>query len=559
MNMYINSTNEYQLTKEVKNFMNGKCFESFNPITELHMISLSGFLGEPSYYDHNYKIQSRINIDNYLILDQKNLSRDEIFLNACEKALDYDFKGTLLFAVKCRNEFFMRKSTAQILAIAAKHHKRVEFNLNNPMIFRNVIIECCLIPSDLTSIHNSWISLVGSKSGFPTFMKRAFEDYLKNLSSYQLEKYRKDCIDMVRICHINKKSLKCNLDKNGDDRDISKIMKDGKLFLSDGELKWETLRSRGLEWIEILEALEWRMPHMAALRNIRNFASSDPGIKNMNKYLEMLLSGVENGKQFPFRYISAYNNFKNYRVGVNPKKKNYKVREIKPIYINLIIFCLEECLQKSMKCYPCLEGDVISLSDNSGSAHGTFTSTYGTVTISDIDNLSSLFSAYNCTGRGVVGLFGDNLKLYEVDKKRTLLEQYQEIRKISTTVGMSTENGVWLFFKNAFEDPKNYKFDHWFCYSDMQVGHGNLYGNDKTMDSIFRVDNSEYIEIHECLNKYRKNVNSKINTYMVQTGGYNNAILPELLYRGVILSGWTGNEVKYAYEFSKLWNQIEKI
>ena len=212
-----------------------------------------------------------------------------------------------------------------------------------------------------------------------------------------------------------------------------------------------------------------------------------------------------------------------------------------------------------MKCYPCLEGDVISLSDNSGSAHGTFTSTYGTVTISDIDNLSSLFSAYNCTGRGVVGLFGDNLKLYEVDKKRTLLEQYQEIKKISTTVGIDTENGVWLFFKNAFEDPKNYKFDHWFCYSDMQVGHGNLYGNDKTMNSIFRVNNSEYIEIHECLNKYRNNVNSKINTYMIQTGGYNNTILPELLYRGVILSGWTGNEVKYAYEFSKLWNQIEKI
>ena len=128
MNMYINSTNEYKINKEVKNFMNGICFESINPITELHMISLSGFLGEPSYYDQTNKIQSRINIDNYLILDQKNLSRDEIFLNACEKALDYDFKGTLLFAVKCRNEFFMRKSTAQILAIAARHHKRIEFN-----------------------------------------------------------------------------------------------------------------------------------------------------------------------------------------------------------------------------------------------------------------------------------------------------------------------------------------------------------------------------------------------------------------------------------------------
>ena len=117
------------------------------------------------------------------------------------------------------------------------------------------------------------------------------------------------------------KSLKCNLDKNGNDRDISKIMKDGKLFLSDGELKWETLRSRGLEWIEILEALEWRMPHMlAALRNIEILHLLILVLKNMNKYLEMLLSGVENGKQFPFRYISAYNNFKNYRVGLILKK-----------------------------------------------------------------------------------------------------------------------------------------------------------------------------------------------------------------------------------------------
>lgn len=284
---------------------------------------------------------------------------------------------------------------------------------------------------------------------------------------------------------------------------------------------------------------------MAALRNIRNFANSDPGVDNMNKYLDMLLSGVENGKQFPFRYISAYNNF-----SVNKTD----------IYSDSIVSCLEECLQKSMKSFPSLVGDVISLSDNSGSAHGTFTSTYGTVSVSDIDNLSALFAAYNCTGRGVVGLFGDDLKLYEVNKERKLLEQYDEITKISKTVGMNTENGVWLFFKRAFNDPINYKFDHWFCYSDMQVGHGGLYGSDRTMNSEFRISNySDYIEIHQCINKYRREINSKINTYMVQTAGYNSSILPELLYRGVVLSGWTGNEVKYAYEFSKLWNQIENI
>ena len=98
------------LSEEITNFMNGKSFKLFNPLTELHMIALSSFLGEPSYYQNIKKTNNSI-IENYLIFDHKNLSRDEIFLNACESALDYDFEKTLLFAVKCRNEFFMRKSS----------------------------------------------------------------------------------------------------------------------------------------------------------------------------------------------------------------------------------------------------------------------------------------------------------------------------------------------------------------------------------------------------------------------------------------------------------------
>ena len=41
----------------------------------------------------------------------------------------------------------------------------------------------------------------------------------------------------------------------------------------------------------------------AALRNIREFSASVPGLENMTKYLEMVFSGVKGGKQFPFRYI----------------------------------------------------------------------------------------------------------------------------------------------------------------------------------------------------------------------------------------------------------------
>ena len=67
----------------------------------------------------------------------------------------------------------------------------------------------------------------------------------------------------------------------------------------------------GKSWIETLELMQWNLPHMAALRNIRGFAASNPGVGKMLCYLEMLVSGVKGGKQFPFRYITAYNEIKN--------------------------------------------------------------------------------------------------------------------------------------------------------------------------------------------------------------------------------------------------------
>ena len=131
-------------------------------------------------------------------------------------------------------------------------------------------------------------------------------------------------------------------------------------------------------------------------------------------------------------------------------------------YLDIIIEYLEKCLQISIENYPELEGDVISLTDNSGSAYGTITSSYGKQTVADIGNLSALFTAYRATGRGVVGIFGDDLKFYEVDKTKSLLLQYDEITKLREDIGGYTENGVWLFFKWAFQNPSENKFDHWF-------------------------------------------------------------------------------------------------
>ena len=569
-------------TNEMINFMGGKSFKLFNPLKRAELVAFSSFLGEPTYYQPVDKIEYntlenemfQILKDHLLIPTDFMISRNETFYKAINNSLDFDFKKTLELAVKCRNEFLMRKSTAQILAIAASHPLRLEFNQNNPMFFREILVKCWILPSDAISCLDAWKSLFGSKTKFPTFIKRAYEDRLKNLSQYQQEKYRKDSISMVRLCHASKKTLRIN-------NTLENLMLDGHLDLDDKDIKWEKHRSMGKSWLETINLMEWRIPHMAALRNIRGFAASDPGIENMISYMEMLLQGVEGGKQFPFRYITAYNQLKNQfekqelivedlEEGeiqeIKPRnKRKYSDSTVNTTYKDVIFEYLEKCLQKSTENYPYLNGNVISLCDNSGSAHGTFTSVYGTQTVADIGNLSGLLTAYRATGRGVVGVFGDSLNLYEVDKSKPLLKQYYQIMDIGKTVGSSTENGVWLFFKRAFENPDSYKFDHWFCYSDMQIGHGGLYGNDDDIkDKGFlwgekSRNPANYIHVHKCIDKYRMEINPKLNTYMVQTAGYDNTILPESTYRGAILSGWTGNEVVYAKHLSSLWDEIENL
>ena len=556
------------------NFMGGECYELFNPIQALRLPLCSQFLGEPSYYmpakdeeEHTgiksilEKLGKHIMFPKYCLM-----SRQEAFFNAATNALDYDFAATLAEANRARNEYFMRKAPAQLLAIAASHPGRIEFNKKNPKAFRDVVKKCCPLPGDMKSVLDAWKALHGSKSKFPSFLKRAFEDRLAELTAYHGGKYSRDTIDMTRISHPSKKVVQKTV--------LDPLMKDGTLVLDDAETTWEKHRSQGKSWVETFDAMGGRLPHMAALRNMRGFAQSDPGQEYMEKYCTMVLSGVQGGKQFPYRYISSYEACKNAseqgeaRENVSqqrkPKKKGYVPKEkepIKPLYFEMMEKCLEECLEKSIGNFPSLQGDVIALSDNSGSAWGTCPSQYGTRTVADIGNLSALLTALSCSGKGVVGVFGDKLHMYTVDKNRSFLEQYEEITSLGKTVGGSTENGIWLFFKRAFENPSDYRYDHFFCYSDMQAGHGRLYGQDPDMQDeyVWRdLHSMKYIDVMSLITNYRRTLNPKFNVFMVQTAGYNDAIVPQTTYRGAIMAGWTGNEVVYADKLVKLWDEVEK-
>jgi hypothetical protein len=352
------------------------------------------------------------------------------------------------------------------------------------------------------------------------------------MSRYELYKYRNSgigIINAVRLCHANNKN-------------IDELMSTGTIEVEQDEKTWESMRSTGSTWSEILGTIN--VPHMALLRNLRNIFKEIEDYNKAQAILDELKGGVKRGKQFPFRYMTARNVI----------KQSAKKGEIKNE--TQITDALEECMDIACNNLPRLKGNNAFLSDNSGSAWGTCASEYGSVTVAHIDNLSAVIGATN-SDKGTVVKFGDKMKKFEISKREGILSQTDEITKEGCNdVGGSTENGVWLFFKEAIDEKIVY--DNIFIYSDMQAGHGGLYGTDKSMREYTKrgfACRGNYIDVAKLIDAYRAQVNPKVNVYCVQTAGYNNVLVPENGYRTNILYGWTGKELVYAQIMNEFWDE----
>ena len=499
--------------EQVVNYMNGISYTT-NPLLELEMVAASSIFGEKSYYKNDG------------VKDKKLNTTTSTFIEACDNALSYDFKGVLELAKKLRYEYNMRLNPALIMVRAVMHEGRKAFNEENKVFMRACIEEVINIPTDIWNQFELWMFFNGSKSKLPSILKRAWADKLNSTKKYQLAKYKTKAkiIDLVRICHAHSE-------------DIDELMKSGTIEVTDEESTWEKLRSEGKNWTEILESTY--VSHMALLKNLRGIATevSDNTLKQV---LELLENGVEKGKQFPFRYWSALNAIKT----SNPKVSNE----------GLIEECLNRCLDKAMSNFPKLKGKTICLSDNSGSAWGALTTEYGSVKVAEIDNLSSVMTAVN-SDEGYVGIFGDRLEIESVNKRDGVLSQLDKIQsKHSHNIGGSTENGIWLFLDEAIK--KKIHWDNIFIYSDMQAGHGGLYGLNSRDYSEYTI-NGHYIDVLKLVQEYRRKVNPKVNVFSVQTAGYDNSVLPENEYRTSILTGWTGKETIYAQALIDIWNRME--
>ncbi|MED2737239.1 TROVE domain-containing protein [Bacillus toyonensis] len=551
MTKAVKEKREREVNKAVTNFMGGTSYE-VDPLTTLKMVSASSIFGEPQYYRHgefqqknvrdgSYSLH-RLLKDNAVLLDTKydGMKTSEVMEKVIDTALEYDFEATLKWAVDLRKSYFMRLNPQIIMVRAAMHPKRKKFTMSHPGEF-NKLNQLVMSRADEPSTQATyWLYRNVSKNGLPSLLKRSWRDRLENSSAYEIAKYRNaniGMIDTVRISHANSEL-------------INELMKENSVEVKEEDMTWNRLRSEGKSWKEILDVI--KLPHMALLRNLRGIFKEINDIDFCKKTMEELKNGVAKGRQFPFRYFSAYKMIQE-EMYVN-KNRYLKGQENKSInHGRIILDALEECIDLSRGMLPKLPGKTMCLSDNSGSAWDTFNSEYGKMTVAEINNLSSVLTAQNAD-EGYVGIFGDELDDNPVSMREGALSQVRALGKKRDIIGPGTENGVWLFLQRAIENEEHW--DNIFVYSDQQAGHGGLYGTDKREYAKY-VCNGHYIDVFKLVKDYRNKVNPKVNVFTVQTAGYSDVLIPENFYRSAVLYGWTGKESLYASEYIKLWNEFE--
>lgn len=530
----MNEMNKLRPDEIVTNFMGGDSYK-VNPLDTLKLISASSIFGEASYYrkdvkDGKFSWQKEFTDPAmYAIFSASaGKSTTEVFTEAIDKALDYDFGGTLDFAVDLRKTYNMRLNPQVIMVRAAIHPKRADFCNANPGKFAAVEkLVMSRADEPLTQLTYYMYINGGKKNKIPTILKKSIAKKLSSLDAYAVNKYKNHEIGMingVRISHANSPVL-------------NELMQTGTVKVTEDKETWEQKRSAGMGWREIYES--GCMQHMALLRNLRNIFNDVEDKTFCNKVLEDLKSGVLKGKQFPFRYWNAYQMIKNDGVKYHQ---------------TLVLDALEECMDIAVDNLPKLKGKTMALSDNSGSAWGAFNSEYGRCTIAEIDNLSSILIA-KASEEGYVGKFGDRLITAPVSKRNGALAQAQLLtNNHSNDVGGGTENGIWLFFKDAIQ--KKEVYDNIFIFSDQQAGTGGLYGVNANDYRNFTC-RGRMINVYALIQEYRKKVNPKCNFYSCQTAGYDNVLIPQSSYRTSFLYGWTGKEAIYADAMNKFWDEYD--
>jgi hypothetical protein len=173
----------------------------------------------------------------------------------------------------------------------------------------------------------------------------------------------------------------------------------------------------------------------------------------------------------------------------------------------------------------------------------------GTMCVATIANLTGVLAGTRADD-GHVGVFGDRLETTAVRKKASVMQQLDACERLGNTVGQGTENGIWLFWDKAIREREHW--DHVLVFSDMQAGHGGLYGTDAKQYNDYKWLGTTYIDVPKLVAAYRAKVNPNVNVYLVQVAGYQDTLFPEFYERTYILGGWGEGLLRFAATMAAL-------
>lgn len=362
-------TSPIKSTKTVARTGNGALGYVRTGQSELFLLAVSNFVGKDTFY--------------------KNAKdRNDRFVKLSQSVAVEDPRWFLGFVGWLRNDAFMRSGAvvAAVEGAKALHEAGNGSGFAVSFGYPRKLIAAAQARADEPGEVLAYYESVYGKN-FPAFLKKGVADGARKLyNEYSLLKYDTDSkgyrfADVLQLSHAKAVDTTQNalfshaLDRrygnvNGIPEELGMLTKRALLMSEvDTDEKRALVRSgqvsdlfkqAGMTWEalsgwlngpmdkEAWEAIIPSMGHMALLRNLRNFLQAGVSAKVLNGVLNKVSDPVQvaKGKQFPFRYLSAY----------QANKNNLKVAS-----------ALEDALQASLANVPSLTGRTLILVDRSGS------------------------------------------------------------------------------------------------------------------------------------------------------------------------------------------------
>jgi len=394
-------------------------------------------------------------------------------------------------ALYLRREANMRSVSHLLGGYLAKHAKGNQWG-------KSFYHKLAVRPDDMAEVV-AFLTSDGKK--LPAVVRKGFKLKMEELDPYRIDKYKMSSknvslIDLVRLTHpkVNQKNAEAYdrlvHGKSLDGLYTTKILDREK---SKGGDKAEAIRVT-------LEANGEATPVMNLVRNLRDIVLHTPEKADLVASILTNKEKIKESKMLPFRFASAYAEVEKLR---SPSYSSYRgsgikfedeVKTVKKDVVASVLSSIETALELSCDNIPVFDGNTAILIDHSGSMRGddggdSLISQFSSVKTSTIADVFAVLML-NAQKNVYVGLFGDKLVPVKVDRSKGLFDMVKKTNRLGRTVGAGTENGIFLFLKDAIKNKK--KVDNLVIFSDMVIGDGcgwygvGDYGNFNTLFKAFK-------------------------------------------------------------------------